>query len=140
MKVRKKYLLLIASLVWMIAGFNIIKIGVDLYYPYFNILNISLSILIFVIFQYFVFSRLVKKHTKRINEYPIEFQPFYRFFDVPSFIIMICMMTFGILLRSLEAVPRVFIAVFYSGLGTSLFLAGVLFGVHFFKTFRKGEI
>ncbi len=140
MKVRKKYLLLIASLVWMIAGFNIIKIGVDLYYPYFNILNISLSILIFVIFQYFVFSRLVKKHTKRINEYSIEFQPFYRFFDVPSFIIMIFMMTFGILLRSLEAVPRVFIAVFYSGLGSSLLLAGISFGFHFFKTLRKGEI
>ena len=41
MKVRKKYLLLIASLVWMIAGFNIIKIGVDQPF-YFNFRDLSI--------------------------------------------------------------------------------------------------
>ena len=133
MKIQKKYLLLIASFVWMMAGLNIIKIGIEFYSPYLKLINIIISFIIFMIFQYFIFSRLVKKHTKRINEYQIELQPFYHFFDIPSFIIMFVMMTLGIMLRSLEIIPRAFIAIFYSGLGASLLLAGVLFGLNYLK-------
>lgn len=137
MTVKKQQLLLIASFIWMIAGFNIFKIGLESYSPYVNMLNILLSVLVFVVFQKMVFGKLVIKHTKRIHAYENEMQPFYNFFDVPSFIIMISMMTFGIILRSLEFVPRQFIAVFYSGLGVSLLLAGILFGINYFKHLQK---
>ncbi len=40
----------------------------------------------------------------------------------------------GILLRRIPAVPTQFIAVFYSGLGAALLLAGILFGVKFFTS------
>lgn len=39
----------------------------------------------------------------------------------------------GIAIRSLHLLPDVFIAVFYTGLGTALALAGVLFAVNFFR-------
>lgn len=138
MKIRKNYLLLLASLVWVIAGANIFHIGIELYGPYLGILNISLSIIIYIIFQFFIFGKLVKKHTIRICSYEEEYQQFYKFFDKPSFIIMVVMMTGGILLRTSGIAPERFISVFYSGLGFALLMAGILFGFGFIKmTFKK---
>ncbi|MEG0564569.1 hypothetical protein [Anaerorhabdus sp.] len=42
-------------------------------------------------------------------------------------------MTFGILIRTYNLAPESFIAFFYTGLGTALFLAGILFGFNYFK-------
>ena len=132
MKVKKQYLLLLACLVWIAAGANIVRIGFEEYPGYLTAFNIFLSVVVFAVFQFFIFGKLVKKHTKRINAYE-ERQWFIKFFDVKSFIIMAFMMTGGIWLRVSGAAPQRFIAVFYSGLGMSLLLAGILFGVHFLK-------
>ena len=131
MKVKKRTLLLIACIVWSLAGFNIVRIGVLAYPPYVTVINIFLSILVFSIFQYFIFGKLVKKHTKRIHKYEEEKQFFLKFFDMKSFIIMAVMMTGGILLRSSNLAPDAFIAVFYTGLGASLLFAGLLFGKNY---------
>ena len=132
MKVKKQYLLLLVCLVWMIAGGNIVRIGFEVYSEYLTVFNIFLSVIIFAFFQFFIFGRLVEKHTKRIIAYE-ERQWFIKFFDVKSFIIMAIMMTGGIWLRMSGVAPERFIAVFYSGLGVALLLAGILFGVHFLK-------
>ncbi len=42
MKVKKRTLLLIACLVWGIAGFNILRIGILAYRPYISVLNVIL--------------------------------------------------------------------------------------------------
>ena len=137
MKVKKRVLLMLASIVWMIAGFNILRIGVISYAGYVTIWNLFLSGLIFAAFWFLVFYKLVIKHTDRIQNYEDELQFFWHFFDKKSFLIMAFMMTFGIGLRASHFAPDVFIAVFYSGLGMALFLAGVLFGVHYFQQERK---
>ena len=134
MKVQKNTLLLIACLVWGAAGFNILKIGLLAYQNYLQPLNYALSLVVFAIFQFLIFGKLVKKHTQRILAYR-EKQFFLKFFDVKSFIIMAFMMTFGIVLRATNIAPEQFIAVFYTGLGSALFLAGLLFGYQFAKTF-----
>ena len=134
MKVQKNTLLLIACLVWGAAGFNILKIGLLAYPNYLQPLNYALSLLVFAIFQFLIFGKLVKKHTQRINGYVEEKQFFLKFFDVKSFIIMAFMMTFGIVLRATNIAPERFIAVFYTGLGSALALAGLLFGYQFVKT------
>ena len=72
MKVSRNTLLLIAALVWLIAGFNILRIGITAYLPYLSVFNIFLSIIIFVLFQKMVFGKLVIKHTSRINGYTDE--------------------------------------------------------------------
>ena len=46
---------------------------------------------------------------------------------------MAVMMTGGIALRASGIAPERFIAVFYTGLGASLLLAGLLFGCSFSK-------
>lgn len=133
MKVKKRTLLLIACIVWSIAGFNVLRIGVLAYPPYLSPINFILSGIVFGIFQYFIFGRLVKKHTKRIHNYTKETQFFLKFFDVKSFCIMAFMMGGGIYLRASSLAPDIFIAVFYTGLGASLLLAGILFGKNYFN-------
>ena len=133
MKVKRNTLLLIACFVWCAAGFNIFRIGVLAYPDYLGILNFALPLVVFVVFLLFIFGKLVKKHSARITGYEEERQFFFKFFDVKSFAIMAFMMTGGIALRSSGIAPERFIAVFYTGLGASLLLAGILFGVNFIK-------
>lgn len=133
MKVRRNTLLLLACLVWSAAGFNILRIGLMAYPSYRSTLNFLFSALVFVAFQKFVFGPLVKKHTARIHSYREERHFFLKFFDGKAFAIMAVMMTGGIGLRVSGLASERFIAVFYTGLGASLLLAGLLFGRNFGK-------
>lgn len=133
MKVKRNTLLLIACLVWCAAGFNIFRIGVLAYPAYVTISNLLLSVLVFAIFQKFIFGKLVQKHTARIKGYTEERQFFLKFFDGKAFLIMAVMMTGGIGLRVSGIAPDRFIAVFYSGLGAALLLAGIWFGRNYGK-------
>ena len=134
MKVKRNTLLLLACLVWSGAGFNILRIGLASYGAYVSITNLLLSGVVFLLFQKFVFGRLVRKHTARIASYWEERHFFMKFFDTKAFVIMAVMMTGGITLRFSGWAPEVFIAVFYTGLGASLLLAGVLFGRNYGRT------
>ncbi len=62
-----------------------------------------------------------------------ETKPIWNFFDLRAYLIMAFMMGGGIWLLNSGLVPEVFIAVFYTGLGCALALAGVLFWVMFFR-------
>ena len=133
MKVKRNTLLLLACLVWSAAGFNILRIGLIAYPAYLTVLNLLLTVLIFVVFQRFIFGKLVKKHTARISSYLEERLFFLKFFDGKAFAIMAVMMTGGISMRASGLAPERFIAVFYTGLGAALLLAGLLFG----RNYRK---
>lgn len=148
MKVKRNTLLLLACLVWSAAGFNILRIGLMAYPAYLTAVNYLLSVLVFAVFQWFIFGKLVKKHTARITSYLEERHFFLKFFDGKAFVIMAVMMTGGIGLRISGLAPERFIAVFYTGLGGALLLAGLLFGRNFGRavltpgpdnTVQKGE-
>ena len=108
LKVKKNSLLMIACLVWGIAGINILRIGLLAYPAYVTVGNIILSVAVFSVFQYFIFGKLVKKHTQRIRTYKEEKQFFLKFFDVKSFVIMAVMMTGGIYIRESGLGPEIF--------------------------------
>lgn len=131
MKVKRNTLLLLAALVWSIAGVNVLRVGMAVYPAYLTVWNALLSLLVFAVFQQFVFGKLVKKHTARICAYPDERLFFLKFFDGKSFAIMTGMMLGGIALRASGLAPDGFIAVFYTGLGASLLLAGLRFGKNY---------
>ena len=140
MKVKKRTLLLLAALIWGIAGFNILRIGMVSYVGYTGVFNFILSAVVFLLFQTFVFGPLVRRHTIRILGYPEEKQFFLKFFDYKSFLIMAFMMTFGIGLRASGLAPVRFIAVFYTGLGAALFVAGLLFGKNYLVKKSESEV
>lgn len=125
MKVGKRSLVLISAIVWIMAGFNVLKIGIEAYRNYISVVNVIGSIFVFMIFWNMIFKKMVDKNVVRIENMIGEKHNFWVFFDLKSFIIMAFMMTMGISLRVYSLVPEVFIAVFYSGLGTALGLAGV---------------
>ncbi len=131
--VHKNTLILIAGIVWAIAGFNIVRIGLVAYKGNFTWWLAVLSVVVYAVFQLFIFGKMVQKHTDRILNYEEERQNFFRFFDTRSYLIMAFMMTLGIGLRVSGAVPNTFIAFFYTGLGASLLTAGVLFIIRYIR-------
>lgn len=131
--VHKNTLILIAGIVWAIAGFNIVRIGLVAYEGNFIWWRGLLSVAVFAVFQLFIFGKMVQKHTDRILNYEEERQNFFRFFDTRSYLIMAFMMTLGIGLRVSGVVPNTFIAFFYTGLGASLLTAGVLFIIRYIR-------
>lgn len=133
MMVKRNTLLLLACLVWSAAGFNILRIGLMSYPSHRSVLNFLLSAVVFAVFQVFIFGKLVKKHTARISGYEEERHFFLKFFDKKAFAIMAVMMSGGIGLRASGLAPEQFIAVFYTGLGASLLLAGLLFSCNWGK-------
>ena len=87
----------------------------------------------FGVFQMLMLFFCVRMQTARIGGYQDERQFFLKFFDIKAFIIMAVMMAGGIGLRASCVGAERFIAVFYTGLGTALLLAGLLFGHNFGK-------
>ena len=131
MKVSAEKLLIIAGCVWAIAGANILNIGITASHGVWALWMIALAAIVFLAFHMGVFTKLVRKHTKRIKDYGDERVHVYRFFDKKSYMIMAFMMTFGITLRVSGLVPDAGIAFFYTGLGLALVLAGVGFLGHY---------
>lgn len=72
MNVKKMNLLLLAGIIWTIAGFNILRIGVISHFNYVNIVNLLISVIVFAAFWFMAFSWLVKKHPHRIIHYEDE--------------------------------------------------------------------
>lgn len=135
--VKKRTLFLLAGLIWSLAGGNVLKIGLQAYTNAFNMLNVGLTALVFFLFWTKVFRPLVGKHVIRIHGYEEEYKRPWNFFDKKSFLIMAFMMTFGIAIRVLNLTCDSFIAFFYTGLGTALAMAGILFLANYIGYDRK---
>ena len=130
--VSNRALLGIAGFVWLAAGINILRIGIKSVIAVFStagfwriFLVIVLACAIFTGFH-LMFTRIVEKHTTRILSYETK-QPFWKFFDLKSYLLMIFMMGLGIGLRRSGWLPDFFFAFFYTGLGTALSIAGIRF-------------
>ena len=127
--VHKNQLMLIAGVVWCLAGLMVLAVGLplELRLAPTQLVLVPLALLIFLVFYVFVFSRLVRKHTSRVRARPEERLPFWHFFNASSWAVMGVMMIGGMALRMSHLVPDWAIAFFYSGLGVALFLCGLRF-------------
>lgn len=129
--VKKRTLLLIAGIVWLIAGFNVARLGILSY----RVIDWKWYLYLFSVVVLFMFGmmfyKMSKKHTKRILGYESH-RPFWHFFDLKAYLIMTCMMSGGIGFRAAGIFPDIFVAFFYSGLGCALALAGVVFTRNYF--------
>ena len=125
----KNHLILIAGLVWCAAGAMVCFIGLPLEFGLApaHLVLVPLAVVIFLAFYFFVFSRLVRKHTGRIRAQPEERLPFWHFFNASSWAVMAVMMGGGMALRLSHVMPDWMIAFFYSGLGVALVLCGIRF-------------
>lgn len=104
--VKKRTLLAVAGFVWLMAGFNVARLGILSYQNIkVTLLHILLSVLAFAAFGTMFFKMSIK-HTKRIKGYEEEFRPVWHFFDKKSYLIMAFMMGGGDLASFLRNCTR----------------------------------
>lgn len=130
--VKKPILFLLAGILWLVAGVNILRIGIGSLIDVFAIAKpltwilMGAMLLIFVGFH-FMFTAMVRRHKKRILSYGEEKVSVFKFMDLKGYLIMAFMIGLGITLRRLIGLPDEFFAFFYNGLGTALSIAGIRF-------------
>lgn len=133
--VNRQALLITAGIVWIVAGANILRIGIVTWldtseYSLFKICEASI---IFLLFFVLVFRKLYYKHTRRIEQKRSEKNCPFGFFDAKGWIIMVLMITIGITARTFHLLPDSFISVFYTGLSLALMATGFLFITYWWK-------
>jgi hypothetical protein len=133
--VPKNGLMLIAGVVWCVAGAMVSGIGLPLLWKLGSPQPVlyPLAGAVFLTFYFLIFSRLVVRHTERIRGKADQRLPFWNFFDASSYVVMAIMMAGGAWLRLSQVVPNWMIAFFYSGIGIALFSCGVRFLRVFFR-------
>lgn len=126
--VSKYTLLITAGTIWLIAGINILQIGITYWFhtSHYWLFKICEASLIFLLFFGLIFHKVYKKHTQRILQKQHKNCPF-SFFDVKGWIMMAVMMGMGIGIRRLHLLPESFIAVFYTGLSLALIGTAIRF-------------
>ena len=134
----KRYLLLVAALMWTFAGgmllyrgFLILKFGSSLI-----LLEELGSIICGIIFYVFMFSKISLKHINRILNLPINRPCLFSFFNWRSYILMSIMISCGVALRLTGIVPLFYLSLFYITMGTPLFLSALRFYYSAINNFR----
>lgn len=90
--VKKRTLLAIAGCVWLIAGFNVARLGVIAYSNVaFTWWQPLVSLAVFAAFG-MMFYKMSKKHCRRIRGYAEPVRPVWNFFDLKAYCIMAFMM------------------------------------------------
>lgn len=135
--VNRQTLLLTAGIVWLVAGANILRIGLMTWFdsPRDFLFKVGEATVVFLLFFLFVFKKLYDKHTRRIEQKTDKSCPF-SFFDVKGWIIMTFMIALGITVREFHLLPNRFISVFYTGLSLALMFTGLLFLRYWWKKRR----
>lgn len=140
MKIRKDHLLLIAGLVWLAAGLNLIYIAFKAADHTLHPWWLFVSVTVFLLFFFLVFVKLVDKHTNRIMGYEEKRVFAFKFFDPRSYFIMIFMISLGVGLRVFNVLPDEWISMVYTGIGASLVSAAVGFFINFAKAIKSREV
>lgn len=133
--VNRQVLLITAGIVWIIAGANILRIGVTTWLNNTQgwLFKSCEATVVFLLFFILVFRGLYYKHTRRIEQKKNEKNCPFAFFDAKGWIIMTFMISVGITVRTFHLLPDSFISVFYTGLALALIVTGVLFLVYWWK-------
>lgn len=126
--VNRQVLLITAGIVWIIAGANLLRIGIvtwlnDSRHWHFKVGEAT------VVFLLFLFSSSESStinipagsNKRKRKKLPL------LFFDAKGWIVMCFMIAMGITIRSLHLLPDTFISVFYTGLSLALMFTGILF-------------
>jgi hypothetical protein len=134
-RIPKQFLPLLAGIVWSIAGSAVLSIGLPSMVGHWKTPWVCLlaAAAIFFLFFRFIFFRLFRKHMGRIDQFPKDHVCAFAFFDVKGYIIMACMITFGILLRSSGLLPPIILGVLYTGIGFAMIGAVIAFLSTFFR-------
>lgn len=133
--IAKRYLILMASLVWFFAGGMLFFKGLFfmLKEPTNIFLKLAISVALGLLFFAFMFSKIVAKHVTRILQIKHDKPCFFSFFSWKSYFMMGSMITLGILLRSFNLIPMEYLSCFYVAMGTPLLISSHRFFQLFYQ-------
>ena len=125
----KRALFIFGGLLWAFAGIRVFTLGFgDLFShaenPYSYLL---ISVIVYLMFHNFIFSKMVNKHVRRITEKARDKYCIFSFFDVKGYLIMAFMIAGGITIRNLGIINPVYLGSFYIGLGGALATSGIMY-------------
>ena len=126
LKVPTLALLLVAALVWLLAGACVLNVGITTAEtPW----TFDMAIGFAIVFASFLvmFLIIARRHIKRIRNYTDEMMNMFKFLDPPAYIILFVMIGIGASVRISGLVPTNIIAFFYSGLGAALITAAIFY-------------
>lgn len=128
MRLARRWLFVVAALIWGIPGAIITSKGIGAYSEVSGEeLWWHLVITAFVLLGfYFMFGRVVSRYTAHILSRPAIVSP-TQTFPPKGWLLLLFMMSLGILLKYLPNIPQSFVASFYSGLGPMLLVSAVRF-------------
>ncbi len=141
LKMKKENLIIVAGVVWLLAGVNVALIGaraaVEMRGAAVGVVGALIVGTVAAFFAFHaMFGTIVLKNAQRIRGLCGERLSFLRFLDLKGYLIMAFMMSFGFGLRLTGLIPNWFFAFFYTGLGSALALAGASFLLH--RAFGEG--
>ena len=114
----------LAALLWLIAGINVLRIGLVSWASEPNILGSILWLLgSLAFFCGFIFRRVVRRNLSALAQREADSLRWYQCVTPSSWVIMVVMITLGITLRAFALVPQTFVTGFYTGLGLSLIVS-----------------
>jgi hypothetical protein len=132
LKIPSKNLILVLSVVWLIAGLNILHIGQTVFSGSWDV-DMDLATLAVCTAFAIMFVKVSNKHIKRIRAVSEERMYIHMFLDGKAWILMAVMVTLGIVVRLSGVLPDFAIAAFYTGLGSALTLTAVIVFLQFIK-------
>ena len=126
--VAKRYLRLLAALVWGAPGIAITAKGVRAYndVPQPKLWWLLAITVCVALFFFLIFRRVAGRYIERISALP-DISPLYQAFPLKGWLLILFMMGLGISLKFIPFIPIEFTASFYSGLGPMLIVAAVRF-------------
>ena len=135
----KRYLLIVAAIIWTLAGgmllfrgFLMLRLNSNV-----TILEESGCVIVGIVFYKLLFSGISLKHINRILNLQIEKPCFFSFFAWRSYILMAVMIGGGITLRWSGLVLVTYLSLFYVAMGTPLFISAIRFYYYFYSTKLK---
>ena len=127
--VSKRNLLLVAGLVWTIAGGMLISRALMALWiiDHHMWMEILAGIVLGALFYIMLFARISATHITRITLITIDNPCFFSFFNVRSYILMAIMITGGITLRKMDIINREILYTFYLTMGIQLLVSAIRF-------------
>lgn len=127
--VPKRYLIFIAAFAWAFAGAMLLWRGENMLasYPEEIWWKVLISIPLGIVFYVFMFSKIYRKHTKRLNSITHEKACVFSFFNWKSYIMMIFMMGMGIFLRTSELISIRYLSILYVTMSIPLCISSIMF-------------
>ena len=134
-RVSKRYLLLVAAIVWTFAGGMLLSRGFATEHSAEANWAIKIAFCIAggLLFYKVMFDRISAKHVTRIKSMATERPVIFSFFNLKSYVMMFSMITMGVTLRLTGLVAPAHLALVYVTMGIPLLMSSFRFYYTFFN-------